>query len=103
MNSFKQLLLPYVCENNLTVASIAEACDMSKRSLQRRLAENGTHYSEVLDQVRFDVAKRMLRDKNKRSTEISELLGYSDATHFARAFRRIAGVTPTVHRQQFDR
>lgn len=100
LGSFKQLLLPYVCENNLTVASIAEACDMSKRSLQRRLAEKGTHYSEVLDAVRFDVAKRMLRDENKSITDVSELLGYSDATHFARAFRRIAGIAPHLYRQQ---
>lgn len=102
LSSFKQLLLPYVCENIVSVANIAEVCDMSKRSLQRRLAEEGTHYSEVLDEVRFDVAKRMLQDVNKSVTDISELLGYSDATHFARAFRRIAGVSPKVYRQQFD-
>jgi AraC-like DNA-binding protein len=100
LSSVKQLLLPYVCEKNLTVAFIAEACDMSKRSLQRRLAEKGTHYSEVLAQVRFDVAKRMLRDENKSVTDISQLMGYSDATHFARAFRRIAGIAPHLYRQQ---
>ena len=102
ISSFKQLLLPYVIENNLAVACIAKACDMSKRSLQRRLAEQGTHYSAMLDEVRFDVAKRMLRDGNTSVTDIAELLGYSNVTHFSRAFRRIAGVAPRLYRQQFS-
>ena len=102
IGSLKQVLHSYVCEKQLTVDFITEACDMSKRSLQRRLAENGTHYSAVLDEVRFDVAKRMLRDGNKSISNISELLGYSDATHFARAFRRIAGIAPNRYRQQFS-
>lgn len=73
---------------------------MSKRNLQRRLTKAGTRYSEVLDEVRFDVAKRMLRDENNSVTDVSELLGYSDATHFARAFRRIAGIPPHRYRKQ---
>lgn len=70
---------------------------MSKRTLQRRLAEQGTCYSEALDQVRFDVAKRLLLDGHKSITEISKLLGYSHVTHFSRAFRRIAGITPHLY------
>jgi AraC-like DNA-binding protein len=101
--SVKQVLHAYVCETNLSVDFVAAACDMSKRSLQRRLAEQGTHYSELLDQVRFDVAKRILQDGNKSVAGISELLGYSDATHFARAFRRIAGISPHLYRQQSSR
>jgi AraC-like DNA-binding protein len=102
--SVKQVLHPYVfCGRKVTVDFIAGACDMSRRSLQRRLAEKGTHYYALLDQVRFDVAKQMLQDANKRIRDISQMLGYSHATHFARAFRRIAGVTPKAYRQQFMR
>ena len=103
LGSVKQVMHSYVCEQKLRVDFIAEACDMSKRSLQRRLAEQGANYSELLDQVRFDVAKQMLQDVNKSVTDISELLGYSDATHFARSFRRIAGITPHLYRQQCSR
>jgi len=99
--SLKQLMRSYVCEEKLTLKFIAEICDMSTRSLQRRLVESSTHYSEILDHARFDVAKQMLRDGNNSVSDISQMLHYSDATHFARAFRRIAGTPPHLYRQQF--
>ena len=102
LSTFKQLIKAYILEESLTVDFIAEACDISKRSLQRRLTKAGTRYSEVLDEVRFDVAKRMLQDGGRSVTDISQRLGYSDATHFARAFRRIAGIAPHQYRQQFS-
>lgn len=98
-NSFKQLLHAYVLEEDLNLEHAAELCDLSKRALQRKLAAQGTSYSRVLDEARFDAAKRMLQDPNKKVTDISQLLGYSDATHFSRAFRRISGITPNVYRQ----
>jgi AraC-like DNA-binding protein len=98
--SLKQLMYAYIYEKNMTLGVIAEACDMSKRSLQRRLSEKGTRYSEVLDQVRFHAAKQKLQDGNMSITDISQRLGYSDATHFSRAFRRVTGVTPHLYRQQ---
>ena len=100
VNSLKQLLHSYIHEEDLTINFAAQVCDMSKRSLQRRLAAKGTCYSELLDQVRFDVAKQMLQDRDKGITDISQLLGYSDASHFSRAFRRIAGIAPHLYRQQ---
>ena len=101
VGSLKQLLHSYLLEKDLTIGLVSGLCDMSKRSLQRRLAAKGTRYSEVLDEVRFDAAKRMLQDPEKSVTEISLLLGYSDASHFSRAFRRIAGVNPRIYRQQY--
>ena len=100
-NSFKQLLHTYVLEEDLNLERAAALCDVSKRGLQRKLAAQGTSYARMLDEARFEAAKRMLQDPNKSVTDISLLLGYSDATHFSRAFRRIAGVTPQIYRQQY--
>ena len=99
--SFKQLLLAYVQDTDLKIEVAAGLCDLSKRSLQRKLAAQGTRYSRVLDEARFDVAKRMLQDRDRSMTDISQLLGYSDSTHFSRAFRRIAGIPPREYRRQF--
>jgi AraC-like DNA-binding protein len=43
----------------------------------------------------------MLRDPDAKVTDIAHTLGYSDSAHFARAFRRIAGVNPRVYRRQY--
>ena len=101
VGSFKQVMLSYVQETDLNIEFAAGLCDMSRRSLQRRLSAAGTHYSEVLDQVRFEAATRMLHDPGKSVTEVALLLGYSDLTHFSRAFRRIAGVSPRTYRQAY--
>ena len=99
VGSLEQVLHSYIQEKDLSVQLVAELCEISKRSLQRKLAENETRYSELLDRVRFDAAKKMLQDHDSNITDISHVLGYSNVTHFARAFRRIAGVTPRVYSQ----
>jgi AraC-like DNA-binding protein len=101
IHSLKQVLLTYIQEGDLSIEFAAELCNTSKRSLQRRLAEMGTRYSEVLDQARFDVASRMLQDPDMKVTNVAHLLGYSDPTHFSRAFRRIAGIGPRAYRQAY--
>ena len=101
VGSFKQLLHAYIQEKTLNIEVAAGLCDLSKRSLQRELTAQGASYSSVLDEVRFEVAKRMLLNPDSSVTDIAHLLGYSEATHFARAFRRIAGVNPRIYRQQY--
>ena len=97
--SFKQVLQTYVQESDLSIDFAAALCNTSKRSLQRKLAESGTRYSEVLDQVRFHTACRMLQAPNIKVADVAKRLGYSEPTHFSRAFRRIAGITPRMYRQ----
>jgi AraC-like DNA-binding protein len=102
VGSLEQVLHSYIQEKDLNIEFAAGLCNMSKRGLQRKLVAEGTRYSNVRDQVRFDAAKRMLQDRDRSVTDISHLLGYSDPTHFTRAFRRIAGVTPRVYRQAYS-
>ena len=102
VDSLKKVLLAYFEESNSSIEVAAALCDMSKRSLQRRLLAASTHYSAVRDQVRFDAAKRLLQDPGNSVTDVALRLGYSDVTHFSRAFRRIAGVTPRIYRQQYQ-
>jgi AraC-like DNA-binding protein len=101
VGSLKQVILSYLQETDLSIEQAAGLCDMSKRSLQRTLSAAGTRYSKVLDQVRFDAATSMLQDPCTRVTDVALQLGYSDLTHFSRAFRRIAGVSPRTYRQAY--
>lgn len=84
----------------ISLPEIAEIIGTSARTLQRRLDSHGTTFSEVLDEVRQRVALARLRHTDATITEIAHDLGYSDSAHFARAFRRWAGISPLELRRQ---
>ncbi|EED31134.1 transcriptional regulator, AraC family [gamma proteobacterium NOR5-3] len=78
------------------------ACYMgiSVRTLQRRLNRNGLTYSELVDRVRHKEACRLLEAKDRSIAEIATQLGYSDPSHFSRAFRRWERRSPRVYQRQ---
>ncbi len=94
-------MLAYIKEPDLSIEFAAGVCNMSKRTLQRKLSEMGTHYSELLAHARYRATCQMLQAPGLRVKDIAQRLGYSDSAHFARAFKQIAGVTPRAYRQQF--
>lgn len=77
----------------------AEAAQMSERSLQRRLGACGLRFTELVEEARFDAARRLLRDPHAKIVAVSAELGYTDSANFTRAFRRWAGVPPQTFRQ----
>ncbi len=79
---------------------LATALGMSSRSLQRRLKEHGTSYAQVLRDTRRELAASYLREQHCSITEIAFLLGFEDASAFARAFRSWTGVSPSEFRAQ---
>lgn len=85
--------------DRVDVTTAAEAAGMTVRSFQRRLAESGLSHSAVLDRVRERTAIRMLEDPEVSMIDVAVALGYSDAAHFTRAFRRWTSATPTTYRQ----
>jgi AraC-like DNA-binding protein len=95
-----QCLEPHFLDGYPHVTRGAEIARTSVRTLQRRLAAAGFSYSEVVDRARFDVASRLLAETDASSIQIAQATAYSDPSHFARAFRRIAGVSPREYRKQ---
>jgi AraC-like DNA-binding protein len=78
---------------------VAAALHLSERSLQRRLAEAGTRYGEILRDTRHQLACSYLRDPRVSIGEIAWLLGFADQSSFTRAFRRWEGRSPTAYRE----
>ena len=72
---------------------------LSPRSLRRRLAEAGTSYQQILDAVRLDVARRLLRETGAPIAHIAETLGFESPSHFGRAFKRWTGHAPSRERR----
>ncbi|MDJ0938042.1 MAG: AraC family transcriptional regulator ligand-binding domain-containing protein [Kiloniellales bacterium] len=81
------------------VEMMAEITGLSVRSLQRRLAKCGLSHLEITQQTRYETASRLLEDPDIRITDIGMELGYADSAHFARAFRRWAGISPRQYRR----
>ena len=72
---------------------------MSRRTLTRHLRQEKTSFREVLEQVRFDLAKTYLKD-GLSITDTAYLLGYGDHAAFSTAFRRWSGQSPRAYRNQ---
>jgi AraC-like DNA-binding protein len=98
-----QSLEPYLADGYPDVTLGARIADMSVRTLQRRLRLLGVSYSTVVDEARFRVASEMLARTDAPSNEVAKAVGYSDASHFARAFRRLTGLSPREYRSQAGR
>jgi AraC-like DNA-binding protein len=79
-------------------AQLARALNLSERTLQRRLAEEGSSYQQLLNDSRRQLAEGYLRDGRLAATEIALLLGYSEPSVFFRAFRQWTGLTPGEYR-----
>jgi AraC-like DNA-binding protein len=79
---------------------VAEALHMSPRNLQRKLADEGCSYKELLNVTRRDLALSYLRDPSYSLTEITYLLGFADSRSFNRAFQRWTGQAPSAYRKQ---
>jgi AraC-like DNA-binding protein len=82
-----------------TLAGTAAALRLPARTLQRRLAEEGTSFTAELDYVRSQMARALLRDRSLPIEEIAFLLGYEEPSSFYRSFRRWTGRTPDQYRR----
>jgi AraC family L-rhamnose operon regulatory protein RhaS len=85
----------------LTVPALARRLGTNRTSLQQRFqAATGKAIMEYLAGLRVEVAQGMLRDTLLPVSEIAGRTGYADAASFSRAFRKVAGATPTEYRDR---
>lgn len=91
-------LAEHMPEGAPTLAEVAHALTLSERSLQRRLADEGTAFDALLDDVRRELALRYLAAPKTAIGEVAYLLGYSEPSAFHRAFKRWTGLTPAEAR-----
>jgi AraC-like DNA-binding protein len=76
------------------VEAVAGAMHMSARTLQRRLEQEGTRFTELLDGVRLELARRWLADADAPLFDVAMRLGFADLATFSRAFKRWTGMPP---------
>ncbi len=89
-------ILPALIDARTAVASEAAArLGLGARTLNRRLAAEGTTFTQLRDETRHSMAIQLLRGTHLRAAEIAEKLGYANASAFTSAFRRWSGEAPS--------
>ena len=78
-------LLPH---GKVVVDDVARSLGMTNRTLARKLSDEGSNFTEVLQQLRRDLADRYLHDPKLHISKIAWLLGFNDVSAFTHAFKR---------------
>lgn len=97
-NRIRQVLVALMPRGEPSQRQVAQALAMSERSLQRRVADAGSSFRELLNETRREQACMLLRSEQHSVTEIAYMLGFSELSNFTRAFRRWMGCSPSEWR-----
>jgi AraC-like DNA-binding protein len=98
--SVENALVPLLPHGKARLGEVASRLGMSERTLARRLASEGVSFNVVLEELKFDLAKRYIRDMDLSISEIAWLLGYQEVSAFTHAFKRWSGTTPRQFRSE---
>ncbi len=90
----RRLMVEHLGGTTLTPSTVARALTISERTLSRRLADEGTSFRGILDDVRREFACALLQDQSLSVGDIAFFLQYSEPAAFHRAFRRWTGQAP---------
>lgn len=98
VSRLRRVLASRIAGGDTRIQTIARELAATPRTLQRRLADAGTTFQDVLDGVRREASESYLADSSLSAGEVAQLLGYSEPAAFHRAFKRWTGVTPLEFR-----
>ncbi|MDB5982093.1 MAG: AraC family transcriptional regulator [Pseudomonas sp.] len=82
------------------IGAVAKELGASKRSLQRRVAQEGTSFRLLVTKARQELAREHLANPSIELKEVAFLLGFDDANSFYRAVRQWQGTTPAKWRAE---
>ena len=100
IDHIRLLITSNLGHTEVTADSIASELLMSRRTLNRRLNENGTTFNSLRENIVFHMAKESLCNTRISITELAQKLGYSDSSAFNRAFKRNLGLRPLQYRKE---
>lgn len=88
-------------KNKLTLSEVAEHIYVSQWHLSKLLNKCcEKNFSEILNTVRVNEAKKLLKEPEYRIGDITEMVGFSDMAHFSRVFKKMEGISPNEYRNK---
>ena len=83
----------------ITLPEVAEQIYVSQWHLSKLLNRPmGKNFSEVLNSIRIEKAKELMKDPSLRLADIAEMVGFLDVAHFSRVFKKLTGVSAGEYR-----
>ena len=91
-----------ILNQRCTLTDIAESQHQTTRAIQYYLKKHQLTYQNLLDGVRYNIARDMLIETENSIYKISSLIGFTDSTVFTRSFKKHVGLSPTKYRQEYQ-
>ena len=96
--------LAYIQENynkKISLSEVAENTFVSQWHLSKLLNKHlEKSFSEILNSIRIDKAKELLKDPSLRIGDVAEEVGFLDMAHFSRVFKKIEGISANEYRNK---
>jgi len=93
-------IVPLLPHGTARAGEIARRLGVSQRTFARRLSLEGLTFSDILENLRSDLAERYLNNDDLSISQIAWLLGYREVSALTHAFKRWTGKTPREARSR---
>ena len=90
-------------KEKLQLTDVAEKVYVSHWHLSKLLNSTGKSFSDLLNEVRIDNAKKLMEDSSLHIADISERVGFADTAHFSRVFKKYTGMSAGEYRNKYLR
>lgn len=84
---------------HISESDIASSINISQRSLQRKLKEQGMSFTQLMESTRRELGLQYVRDPQYSFNEVAFLLGFTEPANFSRAFKRWYDKSPSQFRE----
>ena len=100
LHAFQEQIINSLENGVPKIDEIADKMFISKRTLQRRLSNDGLSFLSVIESIRYKLSSNYLSASEVILQDIAITLGYSDVSSFSRAFKRWTDMTPLEFRRK---
>jgi len=97
-SQLRRMLPALVTARSASLAIAAKRVGLTVRTLNRRLAAEGTSFMKLREEARYSIARQLLQGTRMPANQIADRLGYANASAFTSAFRRWSGMGPAQWR-----
>jgi AraC-like DNA-binding protein len=87
----QQAVLTLLGSGRCTIELVGQSLGVSRRTLHRRLADEGRTFSDIIEALRRELVVRYVADRHRSLAEVSALLGFASPSAFSRWHRRQFG------------